>query len=453
METSDLQRALREALSADTDADARDTLATLFEDAHPARIADALEGLPLDERLKAWPQVPTTAKGEVLTEVHGGLRGRLIEAVDTEELVSALQPLEMDELADLDVDVPERVMTTLLERMDETDRQRYELLKAYPDDSAGGLMDVDATAVRVDADLGVVQRYLRALRQRDGELPEHLDSLVVVDRTHTYLGILKLSDVVSLPAETAVADVYDTRTPALPVLTSAHEVAAVFTDRDLLSTAVVDEDGRLVGRITVDDVVDVMREEAEREIMSRAGLPESTDTFEPVLSNAARRAVWLGVNLINALLAAWVIGLFERSIEQIVALAVLMPVVASMGGVAGNQTLTLVTRGLALDQISRANAMQLLWREVASGALNGVLWAVIVGIVAVVWFGDPQLGLVFGMAMIINLLTGATVGSLVPLGLNRMGIDPALAGGVLLIAVTDVVGFVSFLGLATLVLL
>jgi magnesium transporter len=241
--------------------------------------------------------------------------------------------------------------------------------------------------------------------------------------------------------------------PAIAVLTPASRVARLFEDQDLLSAAVVNEAGRLLGRITIDDVVDVMRSEAEHEVMSRAGLPETTDMFGPLLSSAGRRAIWLGVNLFNAFLAAWVIGLFEESIEKIVALAVLMPVIASMGGVTGNQTLTLVTRGIALEQVGKNTARRLFFREIALGSLNGIFWALVVAAVALSWFDDMRLAGVFGFALILNLLTGAMAGTLVPLALLRIGIDPALAGGVVLTAATDIVGFLSFLGLATLFLL
>jgi magnesium transporter len=276
---------------------------------------------------------------------------------------------------------------------------------------------------------------------------------MVIDRNNNYLGILQLSDAVSLDAETSVSDAMTTGVPAISVLTPAAKVARLFEDQDLLSAPVVNEAGRLLGRITIDDVVDVMREEAEHEVMSRAGLAKATDMFGPILPNAGRRAIWLGVNLINAFVAAWVIGLFEASIDQLVALAVLMPVVASMGGVGGNQTLTLVTRGLALEQIRRSNIGRLLFRELTLGLLNGCVWSIVVAGVAAIWFDSFQLGIVFGVALILNLLTGAVAGTLVPLTLQRLGIDPALAGGVVLTAATDVVGFLSFLGLATLFLL
>ena len=446
---ADYQEALHTAL----EEGARQAVTGLLRGLHPAQIADALESLPRELRPDLWREVPATAKGEVLLEAHGEVRQQLINASDERELLAALATLEMDELADLDADLPVSVVDAMVQAMDAQRRDRYEAVRSYPDDTAGGLMDVDVAAVRTDVTLKAVQRYLRQRRRKEGVLPEHLDSLIVVDRDNTYLGLLKLSDVVSLESKTTVGEAMTAGVSAIPVLTTASKVARLFEDQDLISAAVVNEAGRLVGRITIDDVVDVMREQAEHEVMSRAGLTEATDMFAPIVSSAGRRALWLGVNLINAFIAAWVIGLFTESIDKIVALAVLMPVIASMGGVAGIQTLTLVTRGIALEQVGRSNARRLLLRELTLGLLNGVFWALVVAAVAVFWFDDMRLGVVFGVALVLNLLTGALAGTLVPLILQRMGIDPALAGGVVLTAATDVVGFLSFLGLATLFLL
>jgi len=442
----------RDTLQSALEAGDNARIARLLESMHPAEVADAMEGLPRELRGELWPHVPTRDKGEVLIETHGPVREQLIEATGKSELLQALASLEMDELADLDEDLPVSIVDAVVQAMDAQTRQRYEAVRTYPDDTAGGLMDVDAAAVRADVSLKAVLRYLRSIRKSEGKLPEHLDSLMVVDRADAYLGMLRLSDVVSLETATRVGEVMLTEVPAIPVDLPAAQVARLFSDQDLISAAVVDADGRLLGRITIDDVVDVMREQSEHEVMSRVGLTEKTDLFGPILSSSAQRGLWLGVNLVNAFVAAWVIGLFEDSIDKIVALAVLMPVVASMGGVAGNQTLTLVTRGVALEQIGKGNAGRLLLRELATGLLNGMFWAVVVATVAVLWFGDVRLGAVFGFALVLNLLTGALAGTLVPLSLQRMGIDPALAGGVVLTAATDVVGFLSFLGLATLFL-
>jgi magnesium transporter len=442
-----------ELLSQALEDGSRQAAKALLQNLHPAKIADALEALPRDQRPELWQLVDVPVKGEVLLEAHGEVRQQLIDDTDEQELLAALATLEMDELADLDANLPLSVVDTMVQAMDTQRRQHYEQVRAYPHDTAGGLMDVDAAAVRADVSLKAVLRYLRKLRARGNALPEHLDSLMVVDRDHQYLGVLLLSDIVSLASSTTVSEAMTAGVPAVAVLTPATKVARLFEDQDLISAPVVSESGRLVGRITIDDVVDVMRGQADHEVMSRVGLTEATDMFAPIIPSASRRAVWLGVNLINAFIAAWVIGLFEQSIDKIVALAVLMPVVASMGGVAGNQTLTLVTRGIALEQIKRSNTYPLLRRELAQGLLNGFFWALVVGVVATLWFGNSQLGLVFGVALVLNLLTGVMAGTLVPLLLQRLGIDPALAGGVVLTAATDVVGFLTFLGLATIFLL
>ena len=425
----------------------------LLDAMHPSAIANALKTLPRDLRPDLWQLVATPSKGEVLLETHGEVRQQLITVTDEQVLLAALAILEIDELADLDADLPVSVVNAMVEAMDTERRQRYETVRFYPDDTAGGLMDVDAAAVRMDVSLKAVLRYLRKLRKQKGTLPEHLDSLMVVDRNNQYLGILRLSDIVSLGAKTTVSETMTEGVPPISVLTPATKVARLFEDQDLISAPVVSQTGRLLGRITIDDVVDVMRDEAEQEMMRRAGLSKATDMFGPIVPSAGRRAIWLGVNLINAFIAAWVIGLFEDSIDKIVTLAILMPVVASMGGVAGSQTLTLVTRGLALEQITQSNAWRLLLRELALGLLNGFLWALVVAIIAFFWFNSAQLGIVFGIALALNLLTGALAGTLIPLILQRLGIDPALAGGVILISATDVIGFLSFLGLATIFLL
>ncbi|MEJ2309019.1 MAG: magnesium transporter [Gammaproteobacteria bacterium] len=425
----------------------------LLEAMHPSGVADALEGITWDQRTELWRLVRPEVRGEVLLQLHGEVRHRLIEQTGEQQLLIALQSLQMDELADLDADLPISVVDAMVHAMDDQSRARYEAVRAWPDNTAGGLMDVDAAVVRIDVTLRSVIRYLRLLRKRESRLPEHLDSLIVVDRDNSYLGILMLSDLISLDPETPVGSAMLADVQAIPVDTPSSRVARQFEDQDLLSAPVTGEDGRLLGRITVDDVVDVMRGSAEQEVMRRAGLSEGTDMFAPVFSSALRRALWLGVNLVNAFIAAWFIGLFQDSIDKVVALAVFMPVVASMGGVAGTQTLTLVARGLALEQVRRSNAGRLFLREIAQGLLNGIFWSFVVALVAFLWTGDARLGMVFGAALIINLLTGAMAGTLVPLGLQRIGIDPALAGGVLLIAATDVVGFVSFLGLATLFVL
>jgi len=433
--------------------EANGDVTSLIENLSPAELARVLEALQSPLRLPLWAQVPTAQKGEVLLELHGDLLTTLIENTSEDELVDSLSAIQMDELADLDEYLPISVVNAMVAAMDVQRRQRYAAVKLYPDDTAGGLMDIDATAVRADVSLKAVLRYLRKLRQKEGELPEHLDSLMAVDRNNKFLGMLPLSNLVSYDLQTTVGEALVDCVTSIKPLTSAKEVARVFEDQDLLSAPVLDDNGVLLGRITVDDVIDVMRDQAERNFLGRAGLEKHPDMFAPVLNSSLKRAVWLGINLITAFAAAWVIGLFEASIEKVVALAILMPVVASMGGVTGSQTLTLVTRGIALEQIGSSNVWRLLSQELVIGSINGLFWGAVVAGIAIVWFGDWTLGLIFAMALVVVILTGAVSGTLIPLGLKHLGIDPALAGGVVLTTATDMVGFFAFLGLATLVLI
>ncbi|SMG67369.1 magnesium transporter [methanotrophic bacterial endosymbiont of Bathymodiolus sp.] len=279
-------------------------------------------------------------------------------------------------------------------------------------------------------------------------MPANLDSLVVVARNNRYLGKISVPTILTSDPSATVSTLMR-RIEAIPINMPVAEVATIFEQRNILSASVVDEQESVVGRITIEDVLEVVREEADHAMLTSAGLDEEHDLFAPVLVSAKRRAVWLGVNLFTAFLASWVIGLFAATIDQIVALAVLMPVVASMGGIAGSQTLTLVIRGLALHQISSSNAMSFLFKELAVGAVNGVVWSIVVALIAAAWFSNMPLGMMLGGAMIINLSCAALAGAMIPLFLQRKGIDPALAGGVLLTTVTDVIGFMSFLGLAT----
>ncbi len=415
---------------------------------HPAEIANLLESLPRDQREVVWSRVPAEEEGEVLLYVNDEVRSDLIREMDREELVAAAEGMDTDDLADILPDLPEPVISELLQSMSEQDRQRLETVLVYPDDTAGGLMNLDTVSIRPHVTLDVVLRYLRFR----GELPEPTDSLFVVNREDKYLGRVRLAQLVTSDPTLTVAEILDRDLDPIPADTPAAEVARLFEDHDLVSAPVVDENGKLLGRITIDDVVDLIREQADHDIMARSGLDEEDDMFAPVLRSSRRRAVWLGINLVTAFLASWVIGLFDATIEKVVALAVLMPIVASMGGIAGTQTLTLMIRGIALGQVSASNAWGLLRKEVLVSLVNGVLWAVVVAIVAIAWFHNVTLGVVIGMAIVVNLLVAAIAGALIPLGLQKLGADPALAGGVVLTTVTDVVGFMAFLGLATLFL-
>ncbi|UCE31669.1 MAG: magnesium transporter [Burkholderiales bacterium] len=442
-----------EAIVATVIEEERAPTASELAELHPSQLADALESLPAERRAPLWRSVPPAVLGQVLLESGEEMREQLIAATSPDRLSAAAAELDLDKLADLYEDLPPAVQFAVMQPMEAQRRALLDTLRGFPEDSAGGLMDVDALIVRSDVTLEVVQRYLRYVRRRLGKLPPATDSLIVVDADGRYEGLLGLDDVVSLEQSRMVEQVM--RRDVRPILatTSEHDVARLFEDRDFVSAPVVDDSGHVLGRITVDDVLDVIRDEGEHSVLASAGLDEEADMFAPVWVSVRRRALWLGVNLLNALIASWVIGRFGGTIEQMVALAILMPVVASMGGVAGTQTLTLVTRGIALAQVSRANARELLVKELGVAALNGAFWALVVGGVATAWFGSAVLGLVFGVAIVVNLVNGATMGTLIPLLLRRAGIDPALAGGVLLTALTDVIGFAVFLGLATAVLL
>jgi magnesium transporter len=416
----------------------------------PAEIAHLLESLPPAEREIIWNLVDEEHDGQILLLVTDEVRASLIRHMDPQELLAATENLDLDDLADLAQQMPSAVTAELMDSLDDQRRKRLEAVLSYPEDTAGGLMNTDTVTVRPEVTLDVVLRYLRRLGD---SVPSDTDKLFVVNRDDGYLGILRLSQLVTRDPEDTVAEAMSLNMQPINANLSTTEVARRFEAHDMLSAPVVDEDGRLLGRITVDDVIDVIREEGEHQFMGHAGLSEEEDMFAPVLASTRRRALWLGVNLATAFLASWVIGQFEETLAQVVALAVLMPIVASMGGIAGSQTLTLAIRGIALGQLSRKNARALLLKELAVGTLNSLIWAVVVAVIAGVWFNSSEIALLIAVAITINLLFAAITGSLLPLFLERVGIDPALAGSVLLTTVTDVVGFLAFLGLATLFLL
>ncbi len=421
----------------------------LLQRMHPAKVAGVLEALPRQERQAVWSMVDTERSGKVLTYLHQEIRTLLAQQLDLDDLIAAVQTLALDDLVDLIQTLPHDLGSQLLHTTSGQRRQQLESMLSYPKDTAGGLMNDDATEIRADVKVSTVLRYLRLLET----LAPQTDMLMVVDRNGHYQGVLRLSALVTADLGLRVADVMQTDVAGIAADTSDTDVARLFQDGDLLSAPVVDAQNRLLGRITVDDVVDLIREESDRTLMQMAGLDDEADMFAPVLVSSRRRAVWLGVNLVTAFLAAWVIGQFQATLTQLVALAVLMPIVASMGGIAGSQTLTLVIRGLALGQIQQGNVRVLLSRELGISLLNGALWAVVIALLAVAWFGDWGIGGVLGVAILVNLLCAALAGVAIPMVLDRMGIDPALAGSVILTTVTDVIGFFAFLGLATWLLL
>jgi len=415
----------------------------------PAEIGNLLESLPPAQRVVVWGLVDPEDDGEVLVHVGDEVRESLLADMDPDEIVAAVEDLDIDDLADLVEDLPDTVIDEVLKSMDRENRERLEQVLSYDEDTAGRLMNPDVVTVRTDTTVDVVLRYLR-LR---GELPEHTDHLYVVSRRHQYLGRIALQSLLLHDASTPINQLIDDAQSAIGVDEPDLEVARQFSDHDWISAPVVDHNNILLGRITIDDVVDIIREQAEHQALGAAGLDEDEDLFSPVPRAFRRRLLWLSINLATAFLASSVVGRFEGTIEKIVALAVLMPIVAGMGGNAGTQVLALMVRGLALGQVGASNVRVLLWKELRVAAMNGITLGVVLGLVVWLWFGDPALSLVIGSALTINLLFAASAGVLVPLTLKRLGFDPALAGGVILTTVTDVMGFLAFLGLATLILL
>jgi len=416
---------------------------------HPSEVARLLESLPLKDRAVLWEMVDHDLEGDVLVEVAEEVRDGLLEGMGTDELIAATEGMEVDDLADLLGDLPETLTQEVLQSLDKQDHERLKQVLAYDEECAGGLMNVDVVTVRPDVSLEVVARYLRVV----GEIPDGTDSIFVVSRDNTYIGSLFLSRLLTHDPDDMVASVMSTDLIPIPAHTPSNQVVWEFENRDLLSAPVVDDDYRVLGRITVDDVVDVIRDEAEHALMGAVGLDEEDDMFAPVVKSATRRALWLGVNLCTAFVAAAVVETFQTTLDAIVLLAVLMPIVPSMGGVAGTQSLVIITRAIALGQINRANAAGILRKEVLVGVLNGFGWAIVVSLFAYLWFGDWRIGGIIGAAMIINLVIAASAGFFIPMALKRMNIDPALAGGVVLTTVTDVIGYSAFLGLGAIFLM
>lgn len=416
---------------------------------YPAETAYILESIEPEQRAKIWAVIPPSVMAEILVEVNVAVGSSLLKITDRKDLIAATERLGSDSVIDLLHVLPEPLLSQVLESIGVQQRNRIEQALSYEEHTAGSVMLQDVLTIRADVSLDVVSRYLR-LR---GSMPVATDSLIVIDRNQHFQGLLHLNQLLTSDPHSKVEDVMDTRSAGVSFRMPSRDVAALFERRKLLSAPVLADDGKVIGRIILEDVVGLIRNEADHSLMSLAGLKEAQDMFEPVVDSAKRRALWLGVNLLTAFLAASVIDLFEATIQQIVALAVLMPIVASMGGIAGSQTLTLVVRGLALRQVTPANSASLLNKEVSVGLVNGLIWAVVVSIVAGLWFHNSHIGLLLGAAMLINLVCAAAAGVLIPVVLDKMGIDPALAGGVLLTTVTDVVGFMAFLGLATLFLL
>ncbi len=411
-----------------------------------AGIAHLLESSPPRTRSILWQLIDKDAEGEVIQYLNEDLQGDILRELNPQQVVELTEGLADDDLADILQQLPQQITAEVLQAMDLQDRDRVESILSYAEDTAGGLMNTDTITVRRNHTVELVLRYLR----RHESLPEMTDNILVVDRNDYFLGIIELRTLLVSDPGTAVRDVMREDIQAIPVSMEAAQVAQLFEQYDWVSAPVVDDSGRLVGRITIDDVVDVIRDSTEHSLMSMAGLDEEDDTFAPILKTAKRRAVWLGVNLLTAIFASMVIYLFQDTLDQVVYLAVLMPIVANMGGVAGTQTLTLVIRSLALGHISPSNSRWLLIRELGVAGLNGLLWAVVISAIAYLWYRDAQLSYIIAAAMMINLITAALAGAYLPLLLKKLKIDPALAGTVALTTVTDSIGFFAFLGLAQL---
>ncbi len=415
---------------------------------HPADVAHILEALPLEQRLDVWELVKADRDGEILLEVSDAVRQTLIADMDSEELLAAAEQLDTDELADLAPDLPKDVLQDLLVSLDAQNRARLQSALSYSDDAVGSIMDFDIVTIREDITLEVALRYMRRLTA----LPDHTDKLFVVDRNDVLHGVLPLKRLVVSDLDAKVADVMSEDAVVFHPDDIADDAAKAFERYDLVTAPVVDERGKLVGRVTVDAVMDLIREEAESDMLSMAGLREEEDFFASVWKSVQNRWAWLAINLITALIASRVIGLFEGSIEKIVALAALMPIVAGVGGNSGNQTTTMIVRGLALGQVASHNMKSLITKELGVALLNGLLWGSVIGGVAYALYGSYQLGLVMMAAMTLNLLLAALMGVMIPLVMNKIGRDPAVGSSVLITAMTDSGGFFIFLGLATIFL-
>ena len=418
------------------------------EDLAAPDIAHLLSSVPPKQRTILWNLVEAEElAADVLAYLGEEERSEIVARLEPEELANLIESFEFDDKVDLLQELPESVIEEVLLSMDSQDRQRVEDVLSYDEDSAGGLMNTDVVTVRPDITVDVVLRYIRRYR----ELPPMTDNLWVVNRRDEFIGQVPISKILISDPNTTIREIMQTEVEPLIVSTHEDEVAQRFERLDLVSAPVVNESGKLLGRITIDDVVDVIRASADHSLMSQAGLDEDEDIFAPLVRTVKRRSVWLCINLLTAFLASGVIGMFEATLEQVVALAILMPVVASMGGIAGTQALTIVIRGMALGRVGSANIRALVSREVLIGTANGLFWSLVVGFAAFLWFGDFTLGYVIALAIIVNLIVAAVVGTLLPGYLKSLQIDPALAGGVVLTTVTDVVGFFCFLGIATLV--
>nr|VVV05096.1 Magnesium transporter MgtE [Aliivibrio wodanis] len=420
----------------------------LLQDMEPEDIAHLLEASPRKSRHVLWQLTDPEDYGEILDELSEDVKDGIVSQMAPESIVEATEGMEIDDVAYVLRSLPDDISREVLSQMDTVDRFRVETALSYPEDTAGGMMNTDFITIRADVEIDVVLRYLRM----KGDLPESTDALYVLDEESRLIGHLSLATIITTQPDTLVSEVMDDADEAIPVNTDDGEVANLFERRNWVSAPVVDENHLLLGRITIDDVVDVIREDAEHSMMSMAGMDDEEDTFAPVVKSARRRSVWLGMNVLAALAAASVSNMFEATLAQMASIAVLMTIVPSMGGVAGNQTVALVIRGLAVGHIGDSNQKELLIKEAGIGLLNGILWASIIGGIVMVWKGDIMLGAIISVAMLVNLTVAGIAGVTIPVLLKKMNIDPALAGGMALTTITDIIGLSAFLGLATILM-
>jgi magnesium transporter len=420
-----------------------------LDEMHSADIAYILEALPIQERLVLWDLVKAERDGEILLELSEPVRESLIRTMDSQELVAAVESLDTDEIAELAPDLPDEVIQDVFQSLPVEEREQLRAAMSYPEDAVGAFMDFDIVSIREDVALETVTRYLR----RFEELPDHTDQLFVVDRDQRLKGVLPIARLVVTDLDKQVDSVMLTEFVTLYPDDKAQDAAQAFERYDLVSAPVVDQAGKLLGRVTVDAVVDFIREKSESEALAKGGLREIEDLFAPVWLSVKNRWSWLAVNLVTAFIASRVIGAFEGSIEKLVALAALMPIVAGIGGNSGNQTITMIVRGLALGQIQADQAKKLFAKEMGVALANGVVWGSILGVIAYSLYGNVKLGLVMMLAMTLNLLLAAVMGVVIPVTMAKLGRDPAVGSSVMITACTDSGGFFIFLGLATLLLL
>ena len=441
---------LRQDISIALNQSDTEALSDILDKVNAAQIADILDSTPPAQRNLIWPQIYPENLGPVLLETGDEVREQQLNELAAQQISIIIDTLpDLDDQADLLMSLPAEKLASVLFILDRQKREKLESLLSYPEDTAGGLMNLDPITIRADVTLDVVLRYLRMR----GDIPNHTDQLFITDRYDQFIGVLPFKLLLTRGSDLRVEQVMLSEVLTVNANMVDDDVARIFEDNDLISCAVLDESGKLLGRITIDDVVDVIREEGDSSVLSMAGLHEDEDLFSPIWSSTRRRAIWLGFNLLTAFLAAAVIGIFKATLDKIVILAVLLTIVPSMGGIAGSQTLTLVIRGLALGQLGTSNFKSLIRKEMTVGILNGLLWASVVAAATIMWFQDFQIAGIIAIALIINLVAGAYAGAIIPVILRRMGIDPALAGSVVLTTVTDVVGILAFLGLATLVMM